>query len=119
MLESYLPILFFFLAAALFAAGNVFVADWLGRRFQARGKSIPYECGMPPSSPESTRLSIHYYKVAVLFILFDVEAIFLIPWAASAKTLGAKAFFGVLGFLAVLGIGLAYVWKTGGLEWER
>lgn len=118
MIDSYLPLLLFFLVAAGFAGGNLLVAEWLGKKFQARGKSTPYECGMTPETHQDTRFSIHYYRVAVLFILFDVEAIFLIPWAVCAKTLGEGAFFAILGFLVVLGVGLAYVWKAGGLEWE-
>lgn len=118
MLESYLPLLFFFVVAAGFAAGNLLVAEWLGKKFHARGKSTTYECGMTPETSRDTRFSIHYYKVAVLFILFDVEAIFLIPWAVSARELGAGVFFAMIGFLVVLGAGLAYVWKAGGLEWE-
>ncbi len=118
MLRDYLPLLFFFLVAAGFAIGNLILSEWLGKRFRARGKNLPYECGMSPEETEGTRFSIHYYKVAVLFILFDIEAIFLIPWAVSAKTLGLSAFLAVLGFLFVLVVGLIYVWKSGALEWE-
>lgn len=119
MLEQYRPILFFVLIVLAFAAGNLLLSEWLGKRFPARGKRTPYECGLSEGGPERTRFSVHFYLIAVLFILFDVEAIFLIPWAVAAKSLGAEAFVGVLSFLGVLGVGLAYVWKKGGLEWPR
>jgi NADH-quinone oxidoreductase subunit A len=79
---------------------------------------------MAPVGDARIRLSIHFYLVAVLFILFDVESLLLIPWAVTAREFaraghGALVFAEVVGFVAVLGVGLAYVWRKGGLTWER
>lgn len=118
MLESYLPILFFIVVVGAFAVGNLVLAEFLGKRFPARGKSLPYECGMQPEEQANTRFSIQYYKTAVLFILFDIEVIFLIPWALNAKSLGTDTFLAMVGFLGSLLIGFVYIWKKGALEWE-
>ena len=124
MLENYLPILIMAVAVVGFAAANLGLSDLLGARRRAVGKGQPYECGMAPEGGARIRLSIHFYLVAVLFILFDVESLLLIPWALSAKALtaagvGCIVFAEVVAFVAVLGIGLAYVWKKGGLTWDR
>lgn len=124
MLENYLPILIMAIAVVGFAAANLGLSDLLGARRRAVGKGQPYECGMAPEGGARIRLSIHFYLVAVLFILFDVESLLLIPWALSAKALTAAGvgnivFAEVVAFVAVLGIGLAYVWKKGGLTWDR
>lgn len=124
MLEDYLPILVMAVAVVGFAAANLLLSDLLGARRRAVGKGQPYECGMAPASSARIRLSIHFYLVAVLFILFDVESLLLIPWALSAKALtaagvGGIVFTEVIAFVGVLGIGLAYVWKKGGLTWDR
>lgn len=124
MLDDYLPILIMAVAVVGFAVANLLLSDLLGARRKAVGKGDPYECGMTPASSSRIRLSIHFYLVAVLFILFDVESLLLIPWALSAKALteagvGGIVFAEVVVFVAVLGIGLAYVWRKGGLTWDR
>ena len=124
MLRDYAPILILILLALGFAVGNLAISDVLGRKRRTIGKGLPYESGMKPEGGARLRLSIHFYLVAVLFILFDVESIFLIPWAASAKSLvelgvGGVVLAEILVFSAVLGIGLAFVWRKGGLEWDR
>jgi len=124
MLIDYAPLLVLLAVVALFAAGNVVLSELLGSRRIAIGKSSAYECGMGSTGGARLRLSIHFYLVAVLFILFDVESLLLIPWAVAAKGLAAEGlgtlvFLEVLGFVAVLGVGLAYVWRKGGLEWDR
>jgi NADH-quinone oxidoreductase subunit A len=124
MLIDYAPILVLLVAVALFALGNVVVSELLGGRRAAVGKATTYECGMGSIGSARIRLSIHFYLVAVLFILFDVEALLLIPWAVAARELaaagvGTVVFLEVLAFVAVLAVGLAFVWKKGGLEWDR
>lgn len=124
MLERYAPILIFALLVAGFALAGLIVSDLLGKKRRAIGKADAYESGMTPQGGARLRLSIHFYLVAVLFILFDVESIFLVPWAASARWLadhgvGQIAFFEILAFVGVLAVGLAYVWRKGGLEWDR
>ena len=124
MLRDYAPILILILIAFGFAVGNLVISDALGRKRRSIGKGSPYESGMKPEGNARLRLSIHFYLVAVLFILFDVESIFLIPWAASAKELvelgvGGVVLGEILVFVTVLGVGLAFVWRKGGLEWDR
>src|SRR5262245_29043703 len=124
MLTAYAPILVLLVAVALFAVGNVVLSELLGRRSAAIGKATSYECGMGAVGNARIRISIHFYLVAVLFILFDVESLLLIPWAATARELakagvGTVVFLEVLAFVAVLAVGLAFVWKKGGLEWDR
>lgn len=124
MLQSYAPILLLALVVAGFAAAGLILSDLLGKKRRAIGKAGAYESGMDPQGNARVRLSIHFYLIAVLFILFDVESIFLIPWAATARELAAAGvgqvvFLEVLGFVGVLAVGLAYVWRKGGLEWDR
>jgi NADH-quinone oxidoreductase subunit A len=124
MLQHYAPILLLFALAALFAGASVVLSELLGRRRRNVGKKSAYECGMEPVGGARIRLSIHFYLVSVLFILFDVEAVFLLLWAATAREfraegLGPLVLAEVLGFVGVLGLALAWVWRKGGLEWER
>ncbi len=124
MLSDYAPILILFGAVLLFAGGNIVVSELLGGKTAAVGKRTVYECGMEAIGNARMRLSIHFYLVAVLFILFDVEALLLLPWAVTAREfardgVGAIVLGEVLGFGAVLGVGLAYVWRKGGLTWDR
>ena|SRR5262245_57809669 len=124
MLIDYAPILVLLVVVALFAVGNVVLSELLGSRRKAVGKSNAYECGMGAIGNARIRLSIHFYLVAVLFILFDVESLLLIPWAVAARALsaagvGGVVFAEVVAFVAVLAVGLAFVWRKGGLEWDR
>jgi NADH-quinone oxidoreductase subunit A len=124
MLQSYAPLLLFVALVAGFALVSLGISDLLGKKRRAIGKSDAYESGMSPRGDARVRLSIHFYLVAVLFILFDVESIFLIPWAVASKGLAAQGVGGIVfgeiaAFVGVLAIGLAYVWRKGGLEWDR
>ncbi len=124
MLIQYLPIFVLALVVVGFALSNLVLSDVLGKKRRSIGKADVYESGMDPVGGARLRQSIHYYLVAVLFILFDVESIFLIPWAAAGKQLAAMGlgdlvFYQVLIFVGTLGLGLAYVWRKGGLEWDR
>ena len=124
MLTDYAPLLVLFATVALFAVGNVVLSELLGSRRRAIGKESAYECGMGAVGNARLRLSIHFYLVAVLFILFDVESLLLVPWAVAARGLaadgaGGVVFVEVLAFVLVLAVGLAFVWKKGGLEWDR
>lgn len=93
-------------------------ARWLRPRTQNAEKLDPYECGVPVLSPTRQRFSVHFYLVAILFILFDIETVFLIPWAVLYKKLGVAGLVEMGVFLAVVGFGLAYVWRRGALDWE-
>jgi len=124
MLTSYAPVLVLLGLVLAFAAGGLIASDLLGRKRRNLEKASAYECGMDPVGSARIRLSIHFYLVAVLFILFDVEAIFLILWAVSAKSfaadgVGGLVFAEVSGFVLVLALTLAYVWRKGGLDWDR
>ncbi|MFW6053422.1 MAG: NADH-quinone oxidoreductase subunit A [Persicimonas sp.] len=106
-------------AAAVTAAGH-----FLGPKNPTREKRMPYESGSDPiGSPRKTRFSVKFYMVAISFILFDLETVFVVPWAISwsqSEALGYGLYsFGVMFvFVAILTIGLAYEWKQGGLEWD-
>ena len=119
MLRDYAPILLLFLIVIAFAGVSLRLSDVLGKKRKSLEKDKAYESGMDPVGNARLRLSIHFYLVAVLFILFDVELIFLVPWAVSAAALGATGFWLVGFFLLVLLVGLVYEWRVGGLEWDR
>ncbi len=124
MLENYAPLLILLALALGFSLSQVVLSEIAGRRRKNVGKGDPYECGMAPVGGARIRLSIHYYLVAVLFILFDVESVFLILWAVAAEGLKAQGmallvFAEIAAFVFILGLALAYVWRKGGLEWDR
>ena len=124
MLTDYVPILILLVLIVGFAIVNIVLADVAGGRRRSIAKGDAYECGMAPLGSARLRLSIHFYLIAVLFILFDVESIFLIPWAVTAREfyglgLGHIVFAEIALFAVVLGVGLAFVWRKGGLDWDR
>jgi len=114
----YLPLLIHFLLAGALATGIVLLSWLIGQRKPTRAKLSPYECGMTPIGNARERFSVKFYLVAVLFILFDVEAVFLYPWAVTIRSLGFFGLCSMLIFLGVLGLGLAYVWRKGALDWN-
>lgn len=118
LVEQYLPIGILLLFSILLLIIVVFASAILGPRRPSKKKLAPYESGMSPIGPAVRRLPIHFYLVAVLFILFDVEIIFLLPYAVTVKRLGIYGLVAVGIFIVVLTIGLIYEWKKGGLEWE-
>ncbi len=113
-------------AAVLLAVGigvGMVLAALISARILApfsssKAKSTPYECGMLPIGRVRTQMSIRYYLYAILFLVFDAEAVFLFPWAVSFVGVGKAAFFEMVLFLAVMGAGLIYAWKKGALEWR-
>ena len=123
-MQQYLPVLILLLVAGAFAGGNLLVSVVLGKWFGKRTnriaaiKDTPYECGMLPEGKGASRMSVKFYLVAMLFILFDVEVVFLYPWAIKYKSLGMFAFVEMLVFLGVLFIGWLYVVKKGALDWN-
>jgi NADH-quinone oxidoreductase subunit A len=124
MLKDYLPILIMVGAVVGFGIVNLIISELLGAKRRVVGKGQAYECGMAPAGDARMRLSIHFYLVAVLFILFDVESLLLLPWAVSAKAMtaagvGMTVFAEISAFVVVLALGLGYVWKKGGLTWDR
>ena len=118
MLDSYLPILVLVAIALAFAVGSVVMSQLVGQKKPGVVKLAPYECGMPPVGTARDRVSIKFYIVAMLFILFDIEAVFLFPWAVVFKKLGMFGFIEMGVFILILLVGYVYVWKKGALEWE-
>jgi NADH-quinone oxidoreductase subunit A len=125
MLQAYLPFLILLGLAALNAAGFVTISHLVTRRRPTAAKDAPYESGMPPLGSAHERFSVKFYLVAMLFIVFDVEAVFLIPWGAiflgSAGEGGPGTGFllvEMLVFLGILGVGYIYLWKRGALQWD-
>jgi NADH-quinone oxidoreductase subunit A len=95
-----------------------FVTHWLKTAKPAPHKYEAYECGVPQLGSTRERFSVKFYLVALLFVLFDIETVFLVPYAVTYKKLGMQGFYGVLAFVAVLGIGLLYILKRRALEWD-
>jgi len=117
-MPSYAPILILGAAAFGFGVFTIVASYLLGRPRPTEAKSSTYECGVPAIGTARERFPIKFYLVAVLFILFDVEIVFLLPYAVLVKPLGVYGLIVVGVFLVVLTIGLVYEWKKGGLEWE-
>ena len=118
----YLPFLIHILMAGGIAVAIVLLSWLIGQRKPTRAKLSPYECGMTPIGDSRQRFSVKFYMVAMLFILFDVEAVFIYPWAVILKELKAvgQGFFGLTEMLVYIGIflvGFFYVWKKGVLDW--
>ncbi len=116
-MDAYLAILVFVLVAIAFAVGTLGVA-WLVRpaRYHAV-KLEPYECGIEPLTDARGRYSVRYYLVAMLFVIFDVETVFLFPWAVIMDRLLLFGLIEALVFLFILIVGYVYAWRTGALEW--
>ena len=119
MQDSYLPIFILMAAAAAMAAGMIVLSSLVGRSKKAvPGKLYPYECGMAVEGSARQRFSVRFYVVAMLFILFDLEAAFLFPWAVVYRRLGLFGLVEMLVFLGILLVGYAYAWRKGGLRWS-
>ncbi len=119
MLSEYLPILIHAIVVFTIGCAAIALASLLGPRTKSRQKFDPYECGLEQIDNPHKPIAIRFYTFALLFILFDIETIFLLPWAYGFKSLiGTGALPAVLFFLAILALGLFYILKTGALDWE-
>ena len=118
MLSDYIPIVVYLFVAIGFGVVMVIVSIILGPRIPSKVKLETYECGMEPIGPNRIRFAVKFYIVAMLFIVFDIETVFLFPWAVVFKELGRFGFIEMAIFILVLFIGLAYVWRKGSLEWD-
>jgi NADH-quinone oxidoreductase subunit A len=122
--EGYLPLAVLAVITVTVGLAALGVSALFGPKRPTRVKGMAYECGLDPIQPSAReRYSIHFYLVAILFILFDLETVFLFPWAASFRDgmsgpVKVALLIEVLAFVAVLGVGLFYVWKRRGLEWD-
>lgn len=117
-MTDYLPIFVHFTLVVALTALLLSAHALLGRRRPLPGKAEPYESGVWPIGSARERVPIRYYLIAMLFLLFDIEAVFLYPWAVVARELGIFGLIEILTFIAVLGLGLVYAWKRRALEWQ-
>ncbi|MDA8243170.1 MAG: NADH-quinone oxidoreductase subunit A [Elusimicrobia bacterium] len=115
---SYGPILVLFTIAVLFAGMSLLAAFLVRPKVKAPLKDSAYECGMEAVGTTMGQTNIRFYTYALLFVIFDVEALYLFPWAVVVRALGAFAIVEMAIFLGVLAAGLAYAWKMGALQWE-
>ncbi len=118
MLGGYLPVLLMIAVAALLGALIIILSTILCWKNPTPIKLMPYECGMDPIGSARRRFSVRFFVIGMLFIVFDIELIFLFPWATVFDKLRVFGFIEMLVFVVVLFIGLVYVWKKGALEWE-
>src|SRR5271154_6067030 len=116
--ELYFPIFVQVLIAMVLAAALITISYVFGKRVRNRVKDMPYESGIVPTGDARQRFSVKFYLVGMLFILFDIEAIFLYPWAVVYKELKLFAFFEMLVFIALVLAGFFYIWKKGALDWS-
>src|ERR1044071_6473860 len=120
-LYDYLPIILMFIVAAGFAVGNVLLSQFVGQRKRTRTKLMPYECGKDPVGSARERFSVKFYMIAMIFILFDIEVIFLIPWAVAFRPFAAWArtliYVEMMLFVVLLLVGYVYVVKKGAFDW--
>ncbi len=117
MLDAYVPILLFVLIAIGFAIFTLVFSSLLHSERYNQVKLEPYECGIEPTTDARDRYSIRYYLVAMLFVIFDVETVFLFPWAVIIDELALFGLIEMLVFLFILVVGYLYAWRKGALEW--
>jgi NADH-quinone oxidoreductase subunit A len=119
VLENWVPVLIFLILVAGFGVVSLIMSWLLGVRKPNPRKLSPYECGIIPTGTARERFSVKFYLVAMLFLLFDIEAVFLFPWAVVYRELKLFGFAEMVLFIAAILAGYIYVWKKGALEWER
>jgi len=117
-MREYLPVLLFLIVAIGFGAGTIALSTFIVPRRHNPVKDAAYECGVDPVGDARARFNIKFYLVAVLFILFDIEAVFLYPWAVAFRQLGAYGLIEMLLFILILLVGYLYLLKKRALEWD-
>jgi NADH-quinone oxidoreductase subunit A len=115
---DYLPILIQFIFVSVFIAGMIALSHFVGPQRHSKNKDASFECGVKQYGNARIPFSVKYFLVAILFVLFDVEVIFLYPWAVNFRDMGADGFWKMMMFMGLLLIGFFYVLKKGALEWE-
>jgi len=118
MFETFFPILFLVILAAVIAVVMSSLSIIFGRRSSGKTRGEPYESGMPPKGDTRERIPVKFYMVAILFIIFDIEVIFLYPWAVISDRLGMFGFIEMLVFIAILLVGYFYILGKGALKWD-
>ena len=116
-MQGWLSIVLMIVLGLLFAVPSVLVSYLLGPKKPTPEKLAPYECGMPPVGEAYERMSVKFYLVAMIFLLFDIEVAFLYPWALAIRELGWTGFVQVVMFMVLLLAGYVYVWRKGALDW--
>ncbi len=118
-LQAYAPLILYFVLAMILSGALLAVSVLVGWRRPNRAKQLPYECGMEPTGDAREPFSVKFYLVAMVFLLFDAEAIFLYPWAYVFRELRWFGFVEMAFYIAVLLVGYLYLWKKGALDWNR
>ena len=118
MIETYVPIILMLTTAVIFGVVMVKLNEWLGPKRPTEEKLSTYESGMEPVRTARERFSVKFYMVSVLFILFDIEVVFMYPWAVSFDSLGLIGLVSMMTFIVILLVGYFYVWRKGALEWD-
>jgi NADH:ubiquinone oxidoreductase subunit 3 (subunit A) len=116
-MEPY-ALLTFFLTAAVLVGGAIAFAYYAAPRVPGLVKSEPYECGIPTEGPTWIQFHVGYYLYAIIYLIFDVETVFIYPWAVVMREIGLTAFIEILIFFTILGLGLLYAWKKNALTWD-
>lgn len=118
MLMEYLPLLIILLLAIFIGFFVVVLGHTFGPKRPGQRKNAPYESGMVPYGPAKRRIPVRYYLIAVLFILFDIEVVFLVPWAVVVRQIGVPGLVFMIIFVLILEVAHLYAWKKGALEWD-
>ena len=118
LFSNYIPVLLAAIVGFVLVLSALIGSRLLAPFSQEREKSTTYECGMLPIRRASTNVGMRFYLYAILFVIFDVEAVFIFPWAVSFMALGAQAYWLMVAFIAILALGLGYAWKKGALQWR-
>jgi len=119
MMATYVPLFMLFLAGGLLTVVFFAVTPLLGKKKPNPEKMTPYECGSETTGGRHVKLSVKFYLTAILFVIFDVETVFIYPWAIQFRSLGWAGLMTMSSFIATLALALAYCWKKGALEWEK
>src|SRR5712675_1791231 len=118
MLSDYFPLLIFLTAVFVFGLIALYFPPWLAGHLHSAAKDLPYESGIVPRTGARRRFAVSFYLTAMLFIIFDVEAIFIYPWAVLLRQLKWFGLIEMLVFMGILLVALAHIWRKGGLDWE-
>lgn len=118
MMEQYIPIGIMIVIAVIFGIVLANINKWIGPKKPTAEKLSTYESGMEPVKTARERFSVKFYLVAMLFIVFDIEIVFMYPWAVKFKELGVFGFVEMVVFIAILVVGFLYVWRKGALKWD-
>jgi len=118
VLREYIPLVILILVVTGYALMMIMMSHMIPRRRPTPIKESPYESGVPPVGGTRSRFNVKFYLVAVLFIIFDIETVFLIPWAVGFRRMGLVGLIEAALFVLVLSVGLLYVWKRGALDWD-